>query len=150
MNEVQAQELAGEAWAAGCKLAEELSDAKFLYDIMLENLIARQQFTDRDLAEMKRERDDALAEIDRLRQAGEKLVKAYVKWAAGCKLAEDIESGSIDMMRLPEGMTCGDCVRFSQCRNLGICSAQENETRCDWNPSQFMKRDDAPKGANGE
>jgi hypothetical protein len=48
-----------------------------------------------------------------------------------------------DKMRLPVGMTCGDC------RHIGRCKAMfghvESDTYCDWSPSRF----EAPRAAVG-
>lgn len=42
-----------------------------------------------------------------------------------------------DKMRLPVGITCGDC------RHIGRCKAMfghvEADTYCDWSPSRFAK-----------
>lgn len=43
-----------------------------------------------------------------------------------------------DDMRLPEGKTCADCVRFPGCKSfIGITGL---ETSCDWAPSYFVQR----------
>lgn len=48
-----------------------------------------------------------------------------------------------DKMRLPAGITCGDC------RHIGRCKAMfghvETDTYCDWSPSRF----EAPRPAVG-
>lgn len=108
MNEVQAQELAGEAWAAGCKLAGELLRAERERDDM---------------------RDDLLSLVKQI-----DMIHASAEYQC-IKAARALLGGS-----LPEGMTCGDCVDFTKCRDQGICSAQQDETRCDWIPSRFVQR----------
>ena len=40
MNEIQAQELAGEAWAAGCKLADELMKARVVLAALVKQIDA--------------------------------------------------------------------------------------------------------------
>lgn len=52
-----------------------------------------------------------------------------------------------DDMRLPEGMTCGDCAAWVRCKTL-ICTVEPTNTRCDWNPSRFrsMGRNEATSG----
>jgi hypothetical protein len=42
---------------------------------------------------------------------------------------------SADGMKLPIGMTCGDCVHFKRCVMLFDCPA--TNTSCDWSPSRF-------------
>lgn len=39
-------------------------------------------------------------------------------------------------MRLPSGMTCGDCRQHARCRALFGCSALN--TSCDFSPSRFV------------
>lgn len=40
-----------------------------------------------------------------------------------------------DQMRLPPGITCGDCVHIKRCK--AIYGHTESDTRCDWSPSRF-------------
>lgn len=47
-----------------------------------------------------------------------------------------------DKMRLPKGVTCGDCVHIRRCS--AIYGHTETDTYCDWSPSRFRA---APKDA---
>ena len=40
-----------------------------------------------------------------------------------------------DKMRLPVGVTCGDCVHMYRCKM--IYGHVETDTVCDWSPSRF-------------
>jgi hypothetical protein len=40
-----------------------------------------------------------------------------------------------DKMRLPKGVTCGDCVHIRRCSL--IFGHTETDTSCDWSPSRF-------------
>jgi len=40
-----------------------------------------------------------------------------------------------DKMRLPKGVTCGDCVHARRCTL--IFGHTETDTYCDWSPSRF-------------
>jgi hypothetical protein len=40
-----------------------------------------------------------------------------------------------DKMRLPAGVTCGDCVHIRRCKL--IFGHVETDTYCDWSPSRF-------------
>lgn len=40
-----------------------------------------------------------------------------------------------DKMRLPAGVTCGDCQSIYRCK--AIIGNTETDTRCDWSPSRF-------------
>lgn len=40
-----------------------------------------------------------------------------------------------DKMRLPKGITCGDCVHIRRCK--AIFGHVETDTYCDWSPSRF-------------
>ncbi|THD06158.1 hypothetical protein [Rhodanobacter lindaniclasticus] len=40
-----------------------------------------------------------------------------------------------DKMRLPAGMTCGDCVHIYRCK--AMFGHVETDTYCDWSPSRF-------------
>lgn len=41
-------------------------------------------------------------------------------------------------MRLPTGVTCGDCAHWARCNGLYDCKL--TDTTCDWFPRQFRKR----------
>ena len=43
-----------------------------------------------------------------------------------------------DKMRLPKGITCGDCVHIRRCK--GIFGHVETDTYCDWSPSRFIAK----------
>jgi hypothetical protein len=40
-----------------------------------------------------------------------------------------------DKMRLPHGVTCGDCVHIYRCK--AMFGHVETDTDCDWSPSRF-------------
>ncbi len=40
-----------------------------------------------------------------------------------------------DKMRLPAGVTCGQCVHIYRCKS--IYGHVETDTYCDWSPSRF-------------
>jgi hypothetical protein len=42
-----------------------------------------------------------------------------------------------DMMRLPTGLTCGDCVHIRRCKT--IFGHTEADKTCDWSPSRFRR-----------
>lgn len=44
-----------------------------------------------------------------------------------------------DKMRLPQGVTCGDCYHIKRCK--AIFGHTEADTYCDWSPSRFMKKE---------
>lgn len=46
-----------------------------------------------------------------------------------------------DKMRLPAGITCGDCVHIRRCS--AIFGHTATDKTCDWSPSRFQA---APKG----
>lgn len=41
-----------------------------------------------------------------------------------------------DKMRLPAGVTCGDCHHIHRCKT--IFGHTESDTYCDWSPSRFI------------
>lgn len=41
-----------------------------------------------------------------------------------------------DKMRLPKGITCGDCFHIRRCK--AIYGHTETDTYCDWSPSRFI------------
>lgn len=47
-----------------------------------------------------------------------------------------------DMMRLPGGMTCGDCVHIRRCSM--IFGHTETDMDCDWSPSRFRAKASQP------
>lgn len=42
-----------------------------------------------------------------------------------------------DRMRLPSGITCGDCVHIRRCK--AIFGHVETDTYCDWSPSRLIQ-----------
>lgn len=40
-----------------------------------------------------------------------------------------------DKMKLPAGITCGDCCHIRRCK--AIFGHVETDTSCDWSPSRF-------------
>ncbi len=42
-----------------------------------------------------------------------------------------------DKMRLPSGVTCGDCVHIRRCKL--IYGHVETDTYCDWSPSRLQR-----------
>lgn len=46
---------------------------------------------------------------------------------------------------LPEGRVCGDCAHFTRC--AWLLSRERTETECDWSPSRFRLRPEAPPPA---
>ena len=42
-----------------------------------------------------------------------------------------------DKMRLPTGVTCGNCHHIRRCK--AIYGHTESDTYCDWSPSRFVK-----------
>lgn len=52
-----------------------------------------------------------------------------------------------DKMRLPTGVTCGDCVHIRRCKM--IYGHVETDTYCDWSPSRLQVRR-TPTGADHE
>lgn len=49
-----------------------------------------------------------------------------------------------DKMRLPAGITCGDCVHIRRCK--AIYGHVEADTYCDWSPSRFWAQPQATRG----
>lgn len=51
-----------------------------------------------------------------------------------------------DKMRLPKGVTCGDCRNIKTCKSF--CGHTETDTYCDWSPSRFraLTREDNGNG----
>lgn len=47
-----------------------------------------------------------------------------------------------DKMKLPKGVTCGDCFHISRCK--AIFGHVETDTYCDWSPSRYA----APRKTN--
>lgn len=43
-----------------------------------------------------------------------------------------------EKMRLPKGITCGDCVHIRRCSM--IYGHTETDTYCDWSPSRFIAK----------
>jgi len=43
-----------------------------------------------------------------------------------------------DKMRLPIGVTCGDCVHIYRCK--AMFGHVESDRYCDWSPSRFRAR----------
>lgn len=43
---------------------------------------------------------------------------------------------------LPQGKVCGDCAHFKRC--AWLLSREPTETECDWSPSRFRARPEAP------
>lgn len=43
-----------------------------------------------------------------------------------------------DKMKLPKGVTCGDCIHIRRCR--AIFGHAEPDIYCDWSPSRFQAR----------
>lgn len=52
-----------------------------------------------------------------------------------------------EKMRLPAGITCGDCAHIRRCK--AIFGHVETDTFCDWSPSRFAARKTIAK-ATGE
>ncbi|WP_313083175.1 hypothetical protein [Atlantibacter sp.] len=53
-----------------------------------------------------------------------------------------------DKMRLPTGVTCGNCQHIHRCK--AIFGHTETDTYCDWSPSRFVSRGDLLRGnSNG-
>lgn len=48
-----------------------------------------------------------------------------------------------DQMKLPKGITCGDCYHIRRCK--AIYGHTETDTYCDWSPSRFWPADDSAK-----
>lgn len=45
-----------------------------------------------------------------------------------------------DLMKLPHGKTCADCVHFKRCTWLiGAAYVNNKATRCDFSPSRFVE-----------
>ncbi|QDP58324.1 MAG: hypothetical protein Unbinned664contig1000_5 [Prokaryotic dsDNA virus sp.] len=42
-----------------------------------------------------------------------------------------------DKMRLPSGVSCGDCANHGWCKKLFGC--KPTNTRCDWSPSRLSQ-----------
>lgn len=51
-----------------------------------------------------------------------------------------------DKMRLPKGVTCGDCVHISRCS--AIYGHTATDTYCDWSPSRFRAMPATPATSN--
>lgn len=47
-----------------------------------------------------------------------------------------------DKMKLPAGITCGDCVHIYRCK--AIFGHVESDTSCDWSASRFQRAASAP------
>ena len=48
---------------------------------------------------------------------------------------------------IPNGMTCGQCKYFSQCRSL-IATIEKENRNCDWSPHKFRISDKARADAS--
>ena len=59
--------------------------------------------------------------------------------ADGKVLADYTAAGSKEWMGLPDGMTCGDCVKFSWCRDMR--GREADETECLWQPIKFEAKE---------
>ena len=46
-----------------------------------------------------------------------------------------------DKMRLPRGVSCGDCVHIRRCK--AMFGHVETDTDCDWSPSRFRAQSTA-------
>lgn len=53
------------------------------------------------------------------------------------------KSGQHASVELPVTKTCGDCVSFKRC--VSLLGRLETDTKCDWNPSQFILKQSTPK-----
>jgi hypothetical protein len=58
-------------------------------------------------------------------------------------MSEQIKDGGLNYdpadhykMRLPTGVTCGDCVHIYRCK--AMFGHVEADTYCDWSPSRFI------------
>lgn len=49
-----------------------------------------------------------------------------------------------DKMRLPVGISCGDCGHIKRCK--AIFGHVETDTYCDWSPSRFRAAIESVKG----
>lgn len=45
-----------------------------------------------------------------------------------------------DKMKLPQGVTCGDCMNMRRCKL--IYGHVESDTYCDWSPSVFRPKNE--------
>jgi hypothetical protein len=49
--------------------------------------------------------------------------------------AQRFDPADPDKMKLPAGVTCGDCFHIRRCK--AIFGHVETDTTCDWSPSRF-------------
>lgn len=49
-----------------------------------------------------------------------------------------------DKMRLPAGVTCGNCHHIQRCK--AIFGHTETDTYCDWSPSRFVAKEARSNG----
>lgn len=52
--------------------------------------------------------------------------------------AQNYDQSDPDKMKLPAGVTCGDCGHIHRCK--AIFGHVETDTTCDWSPSRFVAK----------